>query len=272
MMAQFDLGTASRRTQPWKAVPPVGTGCLSCALHLTCQRSGAAGRLRLRSQFLDSLKCILLITTLLVSEGCNLLRSRYAMNDPVYAEQYVEGAQWPDLPGKLKQALDARFADNLNGYVVGMGAQTRLTADILVGAELGAESYISDSFSTRSGIAAYLNPHDYYFAVDAGVRFQPPVRLAPFAGLGTFHGISRWPTLASRSPSDEETTVSFSDSSSSDSQPLHLIHAVYPEIGAHFWIDGKRRITLFGRYLITSEGRSSDQWFIGGNITWFKRW
>jgi hypothetical protein len=46
-----------------------------------------------------------------LSVGCNALKSRYAMSDPVYAEKYAEGAKRDDVLGKLKQAIDARHVE-----------------------------------------------------------------------------------------------------------------------------------------------------------------
>jgi hypothetical protein len=42
-------------------------------------------------------------------------------------------------------------------------------------------------------------------------------------------------------------------------------------VGAHFWIDGNWRVTTFGRYLVTSFGRDSDDWLLGLQVTRFGR-
>lgn len=47
--------------------------------------------------------------------------------------------------------------------------------------------------------------------------------------------------------------------------------AIYPEVGVHLWLDGRFRLTTFGRYLVTSEGREFDDWLVGGQIAIFSR-
>ena len=49
------------------------------------------------------------------------LKSRYAMDDKVYAKKYRKGVSKVDLLGKLKQASDARHTQYLTGYTLGGG-------------------------------------------------------------------------------------------------------------------------------------------------------
>ena len=97
---------------------------------------------------------------LLSSVGCaNLFKSRYAMDDPVYAAKYEVGAEKTDVPGKVKQAIDARFVEGLNGKYLAGGSQWRnATQGLLTGAELGYEYYPTSWYSSRVGLAGYLGP------------------------------------------------------------------------------------------------------------------
>ena len=72
---------------------------------------------------------ILLILVSLIPSGCALptgiLRSRWAMDDPEYAEKYCDGADKSDVLGKVKQAADARFQDDAFGVFVSTGYSQR---------------------------------------------------------------------------------------------------------------------------------------------------
>lgn len=47
--------------------------------------------------------------------------------------------------------------------------------------------------------------------------------------------------------------------------------SIYPEVGSHFWINGRWRLTTYGRHLITTEGRRHDDWLWGLQLTCFGR-
>ena len=80
----------------------------------------------------------LLCLLLAVASGCSLTKSRYAMDDPIYAEKYQNGAKRGDLLGKAKQAMDARHTDGLTGLYVSGGAQVRPDSeDAMGGVDLG---------------------------------------------------------------------------------------------------------------------------------------
>ncbi len=51
------------------------------------------------------------------------------MDDPIYADKYAEGASKRDLPGKIKQALDARHTKYLEGWLIS-GCLTGLTTEV----------------------------------------------------------------------------------------------------------------------------------------------
>ena len=66
---------------------------------------------------------MLLMSILAASSlGCAGLKSRYAMDNEVYAQKYSQGAEKSDVLGKLKQASDARWVEGQHGTFVGGGA------------------------------------------------------------------------------------------------------------------------------------------------------
>lgn len=206
------------------------------------------------------------------SAGCNQLKSRYAMDDPVYAEKYAEGAPRWDLPGKAKQAFDARHTRGLAGTYFSGGMQMRPESGrTLLGGEMGGEFYTTSWLTQRIALAGYLGQGDGLGAIDLGVRLQAPTRLAPFVGLGTFHGISRRLELADGDSRDNDDDGFIDEPGEEDARFAGWLSAIYPEVGAHIWIDGEWRVTTFGRYLITSDGRASDEWLLGTQLTVFRR-
>ena len=69
------------------------------------------------------MRSVWLIVLLTFVTGCSL-RSRYALDDPIYQEKYAVGADKDDIAGKLKQATDARHTKYLDGWVAGGGGLT----------------------------------------------------------------------------------------------------------------------------------------------------
>lgn len=216
-----------------------------------------------------SVAAILLLS---FTSGCSLLKSHYAMDDPVYAEKYADGAARWDLPGKAKQMLDARHTEGLLGYYASAGGQFRPeSGGGLGGVELGAEFYTKSWLTHRLALQGFAGMDDGLGAVDLGLRIQPPSRLAPFLGVGTFHGVSRRLSPANRDGRDNDDDGFIDEYGERKTSIDGWLSAVYPEAGTHFWINGRCRLTAYGRYLLTSEGRDSDEWLIGTQLAVFTR-
>ncbi len=205
-----------------------------------------------------------------LGSGCSL-KSRYAMDDPVYAEKYADGAEKDDPLGKLKQAFDARHTEQLAGYYVSGGAQVRDEDTVLGGAELGIEGYPTNWMTARAALAIYGNDGEGYGGLDLGVRFQPPSRIAPFVGLGLFNGGSKGVRDADFDGADNDDDGLIDERGETRSTLDGWTTAIYPEVGVHAWINGRTRISGFGRYFITTHGRDDDHWLIGGQVTIFHR-
>jgi len=214
----------------------------------------------------------LVVLLTVTSCGCSLLRSRYAMDDPVYSEKYTDGAVRGDLLGKAKQALDARHTEGLGGFYLGGGAQVRpRSGHAMVGAELGGEGYMTNWTTGRASLSAYLGEDEGFGGLDLGFRLQTPTRIAPFVGIGTFHGASRGVERADWDGLDNDDDGRIDEFGEEKSVVDGWLSVVYPEVGAHLWLDGSWRLTTYGRYLITSEGRDHDDWLLGMQFTVFGR-
>ena len=215
---------------------------------------------------------MLLVLLLTTSSGCSLLRSRYAMDDSVYAAKYAVGASKRNLAGKIKQALDARHTEHLDGWLVSGGAQVQPRSGETFGSfEVGRELYDSNYFTTRLALSGFAGGGAGSLGLDAGARLQTPTRLAPFVGVGGSAGLllqDAVPLLVEAAFESDNQIESFTQS---ESDSVGGIAAVYPEVGMHFWLDGRIRLTAFGRYLVTSEGREFDDWMVGGQIAIFSR-
>lgn len=200
--------------------------------------------------------------------GCSL-RSRYALDDPVYASKYQEGAEKSDLAGKLKQAIDARHTKELSGLFASGGVQVRPRfGDTFGSIELGREVYIQNYLTNRISASGLAGNGSGFVGLDVGTRLQSPTRLAPFVGVGGNAGISirDFISIATDRSDSEQSFIS-----PEPSRTVSGFAAVYPEVGAHFWLNGRLRLSGFGRYLVTTEGREFDDWLIGFQIALFGR-
>jgi len=117
-----------------------------------------------------------------------------------------------------------------------------------------------------------LSDSDQGFAgVDIRARLQAPSRLAPFIGLGMFNGASRGEIDATNDRTDNDDDGIVDEPGEKDWTLDAYTIAAYPEFGAHFWLNGSGRLTIYTRYFVTSEGRDRDQWLLGGQATIFAR-
>ncbi len=194
------------------------------------------------------------------------------MSDPVYAKKYTEGAERGDLLGKLKQSIDARHVEGMIGTFVGGGTIYRPKSDnTLGGADIGYEYYPTSYLSHRLGAGLYASEDEGYLAADVGVRAQLPTRITPFVGAGALLGVSRTVYDASNDNADNDDDGMTDEWGEKTSGIDDALVAVYPEMGAHAWLNGKWRATAFGRYLVTDNGREHDDWMLGGQVAYFPR-
>ncbi len=194
------------------------------------------------------------------------------MDDLEYAAKYEEGAEKGDVVGKVKQAVDARHVKGLGGWFVSGGGQFLGKSDFpIVGAEVGYEYYPTSYYSQRISGLLLSDSNQGFAGVDVGARLQSPTRLAPFAGVGMYNGFSRGEIDSDQDGLDNDDDGAIDEKGEKNSIVDGYVVAVYPEFGAHFWLNGSGRITMYTRYFVTSEGRSQDQWLLGGQATIFSR-
>ncbi len=196
-----------------------------------------------------------------------LVKSRWAMDDPDYAAKYADGAEKTDIAGKIKQAGDARFITDHFGYYVSGGVTAFGKAANPMGSlEVGCTGYWTSFFTSRVGLVAAANDDDFFTGAEVGMRFQPPTRLAPFAGLGFFTGASRGSEIADDDNVDNDDD-GWTDERGEEEETFDgALSAIYPETGVHFWWTPRVRISGFGRYMVTTDGRESDSWYYGFSL------
>ncbi len=196
-----------------------------------------------------------------------LTKSRWAMDDPEYAEKYAHGAEKSNIAGKLKQANDARFIDHHSGYYLSTGVTSiGKTANPLGSLEGGYTGYWESFVTNRVGLIAAANKDDYFVGGEIGMRFQSPTRLAPFVGTGLFTGVSRGSKPAAHDRIDNDDDGQIDERNEKKQTFDGALSAIYPETGLHFWWTSRTRLTGFGRYLITTDGRANDAWYFGFSI------
>ncbi len=218
------------------------------------------------------MRCLLLLSIVALGGCSSLLRSRYAMDDPVYAEKYADGAARRDVLGKAKQALDARHTEGLGGFYLSGGTQVRPdSGNAMFGGDLGGEAYVANWLTTRAALSVYYGDDEGFAGGDIGARLQTPTRIAPFVGIGTFQGFSRGIRLADEDGLDNDDDGRWDEKGETDGYLDGFLSVVYPEVGVHMWLDGNWRITTYGRYLVTSRGRDDDDWLLGLQVTAFSR-
>ena len=208
-------------------------------------------------------RMLLLLPLLAYPEGC--LRSRWAMDDPIYAEKYADGASKLDVPGKLKQAVDARHLAGHHGWYTAAGYQSEPSA---VAAELGIFGYPSSWATVRGGLMGVADEvgEDAFVGGNVGVRAHSPSRIAPFVGAGMFNGISWRYDYEPADGTDNDNNGVTDDEGDYEIDGWRT--SVYPELGLHAWLTSRLRLTGSVAYHITTEGRDHDYWLTGLELSW----
>jgi hypothetical protein len=162
-----------------------------------------------------------------------------------YGHSYEKKGKWRRM---AKQSIDARFVDGKSGLHVGAVARGH---PFYVGGEIGLFRYFTSYLSGRISFAGLASESDAHWSkgADVGLRVQSPSRISPYAGVGAFAG--SWEEKVS-APSGFGTIKKSGG-----------IGAVYPEVGAHVWLNGEMRLTAGARYYVTSGDRRNDAWVYG---------
>jgi hypothetical protein len=149
--------------------------------------------------------------------GCSNwpLSSKWAMDDVDYATKYSQ-PYGDDKPVRmLKQMFDARHVKEKTGaFVGGGGGGSPSTGGVSVGS-FYYPNYWTEVDLGLTGLAG-TGAHDWFIGPEAGVRFQTPTRIAPFAGAGHFSaGIDSVPA---RTVTGETTTTTDRSMSSANEE------------------------------------------------------
>ncbi len=194
------------------------------------------------------------------------------MDDADYAAKYCDGAERWDIPGKLKQALDARFLDGATGMFASGGYTYRPDSDhSLMSLDVGGEAYMTSYLTGRASLMGMVNEDDWFTGADVGLRVQTPSRLAPFVGTGVYAGAARETVDASDDGIDNDDDGWVDENREKKKRFSGAFAAVYPEVGAHFWWTPRIRLTSYGRYMIATEGREADDWMLGVGLAVFSK-
>lgn len=193
------------------------------------------------------------------------------MDDKVYAKKYRKGVSKVDLLGKLKQASDARHTQYLTGYTLGGGTAVRQAEPdtTLAVVDAGVEFYATNYLSSRVALTGFTGEKDLFVGGDIGVRLQPPTRLAPFVGVGSTLGMGAF-DVANAAVQGAATVDDGMDEVQRDSSVITIL---YPETGVHFWLNGRTRLSAYGRhnFSTSNEGGSFEGWLVGGQFAIFRR-
>ena len=186
----------------------------------------------------------LIVLAALLSTGCQLT-SKYALDDADYAEKY-------DVPyddGKIlrmgKQMVDARHVKGKSGFSAGIGGAN--TGGGALAGDLTLFGYPESWIEVRAGLQGVVSgdANDTFGGGHLGWRFQTPSRLAPFAGFGGFVGAA-----------DEERD----EICGCVREKGGAFASIYPEVGAHFWLTGRSRLSFSSQYWFNTQGRAADFW------------
>ncbi len=145
------------------------------------------------------------------------------------------------------------------GTYLEIGGQTDPTA---IGIGFGGFKYNYRYLTTR--MALYVlgseSVDDVFLGADAGVRMELGTRVSPFVGLGGYYGYHSDQVPAENDQLDNDGDGQVDEGGEKDTQIDRSVATIYPEAGVHLWIDDTNRLTLSGKYHITTEGRDTDFW------------
>lgn len=197
--------------------------------------------------------------------GCS---SKWAIDDPVYAEKYdtpYRGNDADKVARMIKQSLDARYVADRGGSYAGAGGSSSPPA---AGIELGRFAYVDSSIEGRIGLKGLVGTgaNGWFGGLDTGIRVQAPSRLAPFVGAGAYLGGTKEEVLAENDRIDNDNDGSIDELEEMDDN-YRFLASIYPEAGVHWWMTENVRLTGSAQYHLNTDGRDTDFWFVGFHIS-----
>ncbi|MCO6043956.1 hypothetical protein NG895_08555 [Aeoliella sp. ICT_H6.2] len=207
------------------------------------------------------LALFILLTVAVCLTGCR--GSRWAKRDADYRRKYPEHT---DDPLKtVKQAVDARHVAGKHGAYVSFAGRDEPFAG---GFDIGGFRYTEPWLEQRIGLSGLLHEEGkrpVSLGLLTSMRAQVPSRLAPFAGVGAYAGWAGGEQREYTIFDEEEEAIA---AAIFDTKHEFVV-AAFPEVGMHFWIDHRRRLTTSVSYWFTNQDRGEDFLFFSVGFSWF---
>lgn len=181
------------------------------------------------------------------------------MEDPDYADKYSEPYGEDKIVRMAKQSVDARFVEGKTGLLLGGALQDDPVA---LGGELGLFHYLRSWLCgtvSFEGLATE-GTGTIFTGLSGSLQAHVPSRLAPFAGTGVFLGYSKQAENADRDFVDNDNDLRIDEPGE---RRAGAIVALYPEVGAHFWLTPRLRLSGSARYMISTIAGEDAFWFYG---------
>ncbi|MFT5239336.1 MAG: hypothetical protein ACI9OU_002659 [Candidatus Promineifilaceae bacterium] len=160
--------------------------------------------------------------------------------------------------------LSPAFADVLvptEGTAGFVELSGRANPDI-VGGELGLIGWFNGSLSAKGSFSFLASEplEDFFAGANISIQTQFPWRFSPYVGVGAFAGYSREDVRAENDNLDNDDDGFTDERGEEKSVVDNVTSSVYPEIGLLMWVKHDVRLSISGRYHISSEGRDFDAW------------
>ena len=200
---------------------------------------------------------VVIVANALLLAGCS--GTRWARDDVDYARKYPHHTD--NTLKTTKQAIDARHVLGKHGYYAGFAGR-----DIPAGAGAEAGVFVYPRSWLEARVGGALLGHDGPEPLSGGgllgVRAQTPTRLAPFVGIGGYLGWSGFEDASMDNLDNDDD--GFIDESGE--RELDFVVAAVPEVGIHYWITSRLRLTGSADYRFASDGRDADAMYYGVSL------
>jgi opacity protein-like surface antigen len=154
-----------------------------------------------------------------------------------------------------------------NGVYGELGGREKPDA---VAGEIGLAGYGTENLSFRFGFSflASENFDDIYTGLTAGARYDLGSRFSPFVGIGIFAGETTEDVPAANDGYDNDDDGFVDEYGEERTRTTGTMLSLYPEVGVHLWVTRATRLTVAGKYHVTTEGRDSDFWLYSFGIAY----
>ncbi len=132
----------------------------------------------------------------------------------------------------------------------------------VVGGELGIIGWFNGSLSAKGSLSFLASEplDDFFTGANISLQTQFPWRFSPYVGVGAFAGYSREDVRAENDNRDNDDDGFTDERGEEKSVVDNVTSSLYPEIGLLLWVKDDVRLSISGRYHISSEGRDFDAW------------